>query len=115
MSMNSIADGLATFKLPTFTAAVQSKPPGKSTADTVVSSKALEDPSKTADAVKPPAADKNTVRGMSHIAESYDATGNVITKYMDSSNKVIYQTPSEMVIKTQELMIKTQAATNIKA
>jgi hypothetical protein len=52
---------------------------------------------------------------MSHIAESYDARGNVITKYMDSSNKVIYQTPSEMVVKTQELMTTTQSATNITA
>jgi hypothetical protein len=58
--------------------------------------------------------DKNPVREMSHIAESYDARGNVITKYMDSSNNVIYQTPSEMVIRTQELMSSTQAATNIK-
>jgi hypothetical protein len=33
---------------------------------------------------------------------------------MDSSNNIIYQTPSEMVVKTQELMTNTQAAKNIK-
>jgi hypothetical protein len=59
-------------------------------------------------------ADKNPVREMSHVAESYDGKGNVITKYMDSSNEVIYQTPSESVLRTQALMSNTQVATNIK-
>ena len=116
MGMNSIADGVATFKLPALNAAIQLKRPAKDTTESVVSSKAQEDPAKVSDAVKVSVtvADKKPVRGMSHIAESYDATGKVITKYMDSSNNVIYQTPSELVVKTQELMTTTQAATNIK-
>jgi hypothetical protein len=117
MSMNSIADGVATFKLQAFKAEMQLKKPEKDTGEAVVFSKGTEGPSKTSDAVKESApasvADKNPVRGMSHIAESYDARGKVITKYMDSSNNVIYQTPSEMVVKTQELMTNNQAATNI--
>ncbi len=118
MGMNSIADGVATFKLPALNAAIQLKRPVKDATEPVVSTKVQEDTSKVSDAIKvssPVAvADKKPVRGMSHIAESYDATGKVITKYMDNSNNVIYQTPSEMVVKTQELMTSTQAATNIK-
>ena len=118
MGMNSIADGMATFKLPALNAAIQVKRPVKETTESVVSSKVQEDPSKVSDAVKVSesvaVADKKPVRGMSHITESYDATGKVVTKYMDSSNNVIYQTPSEMVVKTQELMTTTQAATDIK-
>jgi len=119
MSMNSIADGVATFKLPAFNSAFQVKQLGKDAAGTVVPSKAQENSSKIPDAGKVSApvivAEKNPVREMSHIAESYDARGNVITKYMDSSNDVIYQTPSESVLRTQELMSNTQAATNVKA
>jgi hypothetical protein len=115
--MNSIADGVATFKLQTFKSGMQLKQPVKETAETVVSSKITEDSSKNPDTVKVSApasiVDKNPVRGMSHIAESYDANGKVITKYMDSSNNVIYQTPSEMVVKAQELMTNNQVATSI--
>lgn len=118
MSMNSIADGVASFKLPEFKAAIKLKQPAKGIVDTIVPSKVQEDPSKTPDVVKVSApvsvTDKNPARGMSHIAESYDATGKVITKYMDSANNIIYQTPSEMVLKTQELMADSQTTTNIK-
>jgi len=118
MSMNSIADGMATFKLPAFRSAIQLNRSVKDTDNTVAPSKGQEVSSKVPDADKASApasvADKNPARGMSHIAESYDARGKVITKYMDSSNNVIYQTPSELVVKTKELMTNTQAATNIK-
>jgi hypothetical protein len=111
MSVNSIADGVATFKLPVFNTVSQLKQPVKDTNVQV-------DSSKVSDAVKTSTpvgmAEKNSVRGMSHITESYDARGKVITKFMDSSNNVIYQTPSELVVKTQEMMTNTQAATNIK-
>ena len=118
MSVNSIADGVATFKLPAFNTASQLKQPAKGTAGAVTPSKTQEEPSKVADALKVSApasvSEKDPVRGMSHVSESYDARGKVITKFMDSSNNVVYQTPSELVVKTQELMTNTQAATNIK-
>ncbi len=117
MSVNSIADAMATFKLPAFTS-VQLKPPVKDVVGAAVT-KFPEVPSVTPDAAKVSApesgADKNPVREMSRVTESYDARGNVITKYTDSSNNVIYQTPSESVLRTQELMSKSQAATSIKA
>lgn len=118
MSMNSIADGAATFKLPAFNNTVPVKQSVKDTAETVVASKVQDASPKPPEADKVPlqasAADKSPARGMSHVVESYDSKGKVLTKYMDSSNNVIYQTPSEMVLKTQELMTNTQATTNIK-
>ena len=119
MNVNSVADGVAAFKLPAFKPAIQLRQSVKNTAETVVPAIVQEGPSKVADAFKVPApvgvSDKTpVVREMSNITESYDARGKVITKFMDSSNNVIYQTPSESVIKTQELMTNTQAATNIK-
>ena len=119
MSVNSIADGVATFKLPVFKSAVQLKPPAKDAAVAVLTLKVQEGGSKIPDAVNVIAplsvADKNPVREMSRVSESYDARGNVITKYTDSSNNVVYQTPSESVLSTQELLRKTQTATSIKA
>ena len=118
MSMNSIADGAAAFKLPTYNVAIAAKQPVKDTAKSVVASKVQETPSKVPDAVKVPeqvsVAVQKPARGMSHIDESYDSKGKVLTKYMDSSNNVIYQTPPEMVVKEQELMTSTQAIANIK-
>ena len=119
MSVNSIAEGMATFKLPAIKSSVQIKPPVKEGVGATVATKVQDVSSKTPDAAKAPApesgADKNAVREMSRVTESYDARGNVITKYTDSSNNIIYQTPSESVLRTQELMSKTQAATSIKA
>ena len=118
MSMNSIADGAAMFKLPAFNITVPVKQSVKDTAETAMASKVQVASPKPSEAVKVPlqasAADKRPARGMSHVVESYDSKGKVLTKYMDSSNNVIYQTPTEMVIKAQELMTNTQAATNIK-
>lgn len=115
MSVNSIADGVATFKLPVFQSAGQLKQSGKDTAGAPVPSKNQEESAKVSDVVAPAeSADKRPVRGMNHVAESYDSRGQVITKYMDSSNNIIYQTPSEMVVKTRELMTNTQAAKSIK-
>ncbi|MFZ4860484.1 MAG: hypothetical protein ACOYL3_29345 [Desulfuromonadaceae bacterium] len=112
MNINSIADGMSSFKAPFIKSANQIKQPVKDTAGMVAPSKIQEDPSKVFDAVNAPTP-KNTVREMSRVSESYDARGNVITKYTDSRSNVIYQTPSEAVLRTQELMSKTQA-TNIK-
>lgn len=117
MSINSITDGVTTFKLPEIKVAGNPKQPAKDTSEVVVQPIIQKD-SKVTDTSKVVTpvgkVDQNAVRAMSHVAESYDAKGNTITKYMDSSNNVIYQTPSELVIKTQELMAKTQATANIK-
>ena len=119
MSVNSIADSMATFKLPAFKSSFQLKPSVKDEVGASVTSKVQEAPSIAPDVGKTSAPDsganKNAVREMSRVTESYDDRGKVITKYTDSGNNVIYQTPSESVLRTQELMSKTQAATSIKA
>ena len=115
MSVNSIAEGMATFKLPAIKLSVQLKPPVKDMVGAAVASKVQDTPDAAKLSVPESGADKNSVREMSRVTESYDARGNVITKYTDSSNNIIYQTPSESVLRTQELMSKTQAATSIKA
>ncbi len=106
MSVNLITD---TFKQSIFKVPAQFKQPVKETGVPV-----QEEPPKTADAPLG-VAEKSPVRRMNHISDSYDAKGNVITKYMDSSNEVIYQTPSESVLREQELMSKVQKATSTKA
>ena len=119
MSVNSIADSMATFKLPAFKSSLQLKPPVKDIVGASVTSKAQEVPAIVPDVGKTSApesgANNNPVREMSRVTESYDIRGNVITKYTDSSNNLIYQTPSESVLRTQELMSKTQTVTSIKA
>ena len=117
MSVNSIADGMAAFNQAIFKSTVQLKPPVKDATGAAL--KVQDSPSKVPDAAKAPdsviLADNNPVREMSRVSESYDAKGNVITKYTDSSNNIIYQTPSESLIRTRELMDKAQAGTSIKA
>ena len=56
---------------------------------------------------------KQPVRAMSHVVQTYNPEGKVRIKYTDSHNNVIYQIPTEMVAKTQDLMTNTQAATNV--
>jgi hypothetical protein len=57
---------------------------------------------------------KQPARTMSHVIQTYNQHGKVRVKYVDSHNNVIYQTPPEMVAKTQDLMTTTQSANNIK-
>ena len=54
-------------------------------------------------------------RTMSHIVESYNPQGKVRIKYLDSNNNVIYQIPTEMVAKTEDLMSKSELTTNLTA
>lgn len=58
--------------------------------------------------------DKNPVRAMSHVVESYNLHGKVRTKFMDSKNNVIYQIPSEMVAKMEDQMMKPETSTDVK-
>lgn len=57
---------------------------------------------------------ENPVRTMSHVVEVYNQQGKVRIKFMDSKNNTIYQIPTEMVAKMEDLMMKPETATNIK-
>jgi len=50
---------------------------------------------------------------VSHVVESYNLKGEVRTKFLDSRNNVVYQVPSEMVAKIQDLMMKTNTTADI--
>lgn len=54
---------------------------------------------------------KQQVRIMSHVVQTYNLQGKVRTKFMDSNNNVIYQIPAELVAKTEDL-IKTGPSAN---
>jgi Ni,Fe-hydrogenase I small subunit len=54
-------------------------------------------------------------REMSHVVEVYNIHGKVRTKFLDSHNNLIYQIPSEMKAKLEDLMMKPETATDIKA
>lgn len=51
---------------------------------------------------------------VSHVVESYNFKGDVRVKFMDSRNNVVYQIPSEMVAKMQDLMLKPNTSADIK-
>jgi hypothetical protein len=54
------------------------------------------------------------VRHMSHVVEVYNPQGKKRLKFMDSSNNVIYQFPSEMAAKVEDLMMKSDTSTDKK-
>jgi len=45
----------------------------------------------------------------------YDLNGEVITKYLDSSNRLVYQTPSELMLRLKESTRKTDLSVDTKA
>jgi len=57
---------------------------------------------------------KKTQLATSHVIEEYNAKGELRVKFVDNKNNVIYQIPSEMVTKMQDLMLKSETATNAK-
>ncbi len=129
MGVNSITGDVAAFKLPTLTAAVSQNQTAKGappvsdpSSSQSVQANVVENNSnnKVSSVVKHAPvtnseSNKKSVRSMSHIVESYNPQGKVRIKYMDSNNNVIYQIPTEMVAKTEDLMTKSEIATNIKA
>ncbi len=116
MNVNSIETGNAPFKLPTFTHTVSAKQPVKDYSKVADAANGQETQLKALDtktAAPAVVASEKPSRSMSHMVESYDASGRAVTKFVDSGNNVIYQTPSEMVLKTQELMTKPESSTNV--
>lgn len=47
-----------------------------------------------------------------HVVVSYNQFGKVRTKFMDSRNNVVYQVPSELVARVEDLMLKPENSTN---
>lgn len=57
---------------------------------------------------------KAPVGVVSHVVVSYNQQGEIRTKFVDSRNNVVYQIPSEMVAKIEDLMMKPNTSTDIK-
>lgn len=110
MNVNSITGDVAALKLQTFNSAnsfdraegtpATKAPPVNQTA-VAADNKALpaNRPSLNAGAQK----QAEAARVMSHVVASYNQQGKVRIKFMDSSNNVVYQIPTEMVAKMEDL------------
>jgi hypothetical protein len=60
-------------------------------------------------------APEKPAREMSHVVEVYNIHGKVRTKFLDSHNNLIYQIPSEMKAKLEDLMMKPETSADTKA
>jgi len=58
---------------------------------------------------------KKTPSATSHVIEEYNARGELRIKFVDNKNNIIYQIPSEMVTKMQDLMLKSDMPADAKA
>jgi uncharacterized FlaG/YvyC family protein len=54
-------------------------------------------------------------RSAAKVEFVYDLKGELITRYLDSSNRLVYQAPSELMLLMKESDSKTKAAVNTKA
>jgi hypothetical protein len=50
----------------------------------------------------------------SKVQVAYDLNGELITKYMDTSSRLIYQTPSEIMLKLKESALKSDLTVDMK-
>jgi hypothetical protein len=63
------------------------------------------------DANKTSISKKAPIAAMSHVVEEYNNKGELRIKFEDSKNNVIYQIPSAMVAKMEDLMTKAKSTT----
>jgi len=86
--------------------------PQQNKVDSTVNSKSAAQDKKAA--VVSNESSKKKVREMSHVVQSYNLQGKVRVKFMDNNNNVIYQIPSEMVAKTEDLMLTPNTSADLK-
>lgn len=65
-------------------------------------------PAATSESAKEPAGIVN------HVVVSYNQQGKMRTRFEDSRNNVVYQTPSEMVASLEDQMLRPASSTSIK-
>ncbi len=53
-------------------------------------------------------------RSAAKVEFVYDLKGELITKYLDTANRLVYQTPSELMLLMKEADSKSKAAVNTK-
>ena len=57
----------------------------------------------------------NTDRSIAKVQFVYNPKGNLSIRYMDTSSRLIYQTPSELMLQMQETAPKSDAAVDTRA
>ena len=57
---------------------------------------------------------QNSTGRMSHVVEVYSPQGKKRLKFMDSNNRLIYQVPTELAAKMEDLMTKSDTSTSKK-
>lgn len=78
-----------------------------------ISDNAIDKSKKVSDVASPRRKRQSTV--MSHMIEKYNYKGMLRIRFVDSKNNVIYQIPSEMVARTEDLMSKPGTSISIAA
>lgn len=60
---------------------------------------------------------KNETSGVaaSKVDFVYDVNGELITKYLDTANRLVYQTPSELMLRMRGSGAKSEVSVNTKA
>lgn len=102
----------ATGSAPLSSHAASGREPNPAAVDTVtLRNKVTHLPGKDADAVRNSRPD-NQVRAMSDILFSYNFKGDLRIRFMDSSNELVYQTPSENMTRMADLMMSRKSTVN---
>ena len=138
MSVNSITGGGTSFQIQSLTSAVSSDQqiPAASSTNDQSSNKAAQAKAVDANAANDISLAKNNNLAnsnnplkqalvaknstskpagvVSHVVVSYNYQGKMRTRFEDSRNNVVYQIPSEMVAKMEDLMMKQETTTDIK-
>lgn len=58
---------------------------------------------------------KASDRSTANVEFVYDQNGDLITKFMDSANRLVYQTPSELMLRLKETTEQSASSVNTKA
>lgn len=61
------------------------------------------------------AAVDNSEKAAAKVQFVYDLKGELITKYLDSSNRLVYQVPSELMVRLKESVLKADTTVDTKA
>ena len=126
MIITSATEGLAALNLTPSHAIVPSKPP---TTETSLANDTASVQAAQSKVVKPNQAIKVTqinkpsplpgakgtdkkVQRMSSVVEVYNTKGKKRMKFLDSNNNVIYQIPSELAARIEDLMAKPNSSTD---
>jgi uncharacterized FlaG/YvyC family protein len=54
-------------------------------------------------------------RTAAKVEFAYDLNGDLITRYLDSTSRLVYQTPSELMLRLKETILKSDFSVDTKA